>query len=234
VIDEAVVLAAGEGLRMRPVSERYAKAVLPIDGRPVIATLLRELGDAGMRRVTLVTGHLADQVESLAGDGTAFGLEICVARQPSPDGSADALACARAAGAEPPFLVSAADTVYRSGDVGLFAGAADGVSGAIGVRRGLRPEPGKPGIAVASGQVERVVDLDPEAELTSAPLWAVGPELLSFFDELPGPPFELADAFQRAVDAGSAISAVEIGKTRDLTYPVDLVEENFPYLAVAP
>lgn len=234
MIDEAVVLAAGEGRRLRPVSERYAKAVLPIDGRPVIATLLRELAEAGIRRVTLVTGHLADQVESLAADGTAFGLQIRTTRQPSPDGSADALACALAAGAEPPFLVSAADTVYRSGDVALFARAADGVSGAIAVRRGTRPEVGKPGVAVVSGKVVRVVDLDPGAELTSAPLWAVGQELRPFFEELPGPPFELADAFQRAVDAGSAISAIEIGKTRDLTYPVDLVKENFPYLAVAP
>jgi NDP-sugar pyrophosphorylase family protein len=233
VIDEAVVLAAGEGRRLRPVSERFPKAVLPIDGRPVIATLLRGLADAGIRHVTLVTGHLADQVESLAGDGTAFGLELRTARQPSPDGSADALACAVAAGAEPPFLVSAADTLYRSGDVGLFARASEGAPGAIAVRRGLT-EPGKPGIAVAGGQVVRVVDLDPAAELTSAPLWAVGPELLPFFEVLPGPPFELADAFQQAVDAGSAISAVEIGKTRDLTYPVDLVKENFPYMAVAP
>jgi NDP-sugar pyrophosphorylase family protein len=234
VIDEAVVLAAGEGRRLRPVSERYAKAVLPIDGRPVVATLLRELAGAGIRRVTLVTGHLADQVESLAGEGTAFGLEIRTVRQPSPDGSADALACALAAGADAPFLVSAADTVFRPGDVGLFARAADGMAGAIAFRRGLTPEPGKPGIAVAGAEVERVVDFDPEGALTSAPLWAVGPELLPFFDELPGPPFELADAFQRAVDAGSAISAVEIGKTRDLTYPVDLVKENFPYLAVTP
>jgi NDP-sugar pyrophosphorylase family protein len=234
VIDEAVVLAAGEGRRLRPLSERYAKAVLPIDGRPVVATLLRELADAGVRRVMLVTGHLAGQVESLAGDGTAFGLEIRVARQPSPAGSADALACALSEGAEPPFLVSAADTVYRSGDIGLFARACEGTPGSIAVRRGLTPEPGKPGIAVSSGRVERVVDLDPEAGLTSAPLWAVGQELLPFFEELPGPPFELADAFQRAVDAGIAISAVEIGKTRDLTHPVDLVKENFPYLAVAP
>jgi len=48
--------------------------------------------------------------------------------------------------------------------------------------------------------------------------------------ELPGPPYELADAFQLAIDAGETIAAVEIGKTRDLTDPLDLVEENFPYL----
>ena len=48
--------------------------------------------------------------------------------------------------------------------------------------------------------------------------------------DLPGPPFELAHAFQEAIDAGERVAAIEIGKTRDLTDPLDLVEENFPYL----
>ena len=47
---------------------------------------------------------------------------------------------------------------------------------------------------------------------------------------LPGPPFELATAFQRGDRRGERVAAVEIGKTRDLTDPLDLVEENFPYL----
>ena len=44
------------------------------------------------------------------------------------------------------------------------------------------------------------------------------------------PPHELANAFQSAIDAFATVIAVEIGKTRDLTHPVDLVRENFPYL----
>ena len=43
----AVVMAAGLGTRMRPISERWPKPVLPIDGRPVVATLLRDLAGAG-------------------------------------------------------------------------------------------------------------------------------------------------------------------------------------------
>src|SRR5919202_1916224 len=68
---EAVVMAAGEGRRLRPLTARWAKAVLPIDGRPVLATLLRELAAAELRRVWLVTGHLGEQVRALAGDGHA-------------------------------------------------------------------------------------------------------------------------------------------------------------------
>ena len=88
---EAIVMAAGEGRRLRPVTERWPKPILPIDGHPVIATLLRELRSAGCERVTVVTGHLAEQVERLLGDGSGFGLELRYARQPRPDGSADAV-----------------------------------------------------------------------------------------------------------------------------------------------
>ena len=52
----------------------------------------------------------------------------------------------------------------------------------------------------------------------------------TFLDGLPGPPFELSGAIQRAIDAGVRIAGIEIGPTRDLTHPVDLVEENFSYL----
>ena len=95
---DAVVMAAGEGTRLRPLTERWAKPVLPIDGRPVIATLLRELAAGGIERVTVVTGHLAEQVERLVGDGSAFGVAVSFVRQPRPDGSADAVAVAHEAG----------------------------------------------------------------------------------------------------------------------------------------
>ena len=107
----AVVIAAGLGTRLRPLTERYAKPVLPLDGQPVVARLLRDLAVGG-ERVTVVTGHLAEQVETLLGDGSGFGLELRYVRQPEPAGSADAV---RRAGEEPPYLVSAADTVFPPG-----------------------------------------------------------------------------------------------------------------------
>lgn len=225
-------MAAGEGRRLRPLSDRWAKPVLPIDGRAVIASLLRELAGAGVERATVVTGHLAEQVEQLVEDGGAFGLDVRFVRQPQPDGSADAVSRALASGAEAPALVSAADTLFAEQDVARFgaAFAESSAAGAIAARRGSVPTGEKPGLRVEGGRVVAVYDLDPELPLTSAPLWALGPELLPFLDGLPGPPWELRDAYQRAIDDGLAVDAVEIGKTRDLTDPLDLVRENFPYL----
>src|SRR5205085_2172094 len=173
-------MAAGEGRRLRPLTERWPKPVLPIDGRPVLATLLRELARAGCTRVFLVTGHLAEQVEALAGDGSGFGVETHAVRQPSPDGSADAAARALDAGAQPPLLVAAADTVFARGDVARVAQAfaASTAAGAIAVRREPPPSPPhRAAVRVRDGRVERVLDDDPANPLGGAPLWALAAPL---------------------------------------------------------
>jgi NDP-sugar pyrophosphorylase family protein len=224
-------MAAGQGTRLRPLTERWPKPVLPIDGRPVLAVLLRELAAAGCERVWLVTGHLAEQVERLAGDGSAFGLTVRCIRQPEVLGSADALRRALDGGAELPVVVSAADTVYRKGDVARFADAfrESGAAGALAIR--TDPPPGPDREAVRRDGARIVLMRDPVAGSgwTPAPLWGLAPPVVERLC-LDQPPYELEHAFQSAIDAGETVMAVEIGKTRDLTYPLDLVEENFPYL----
>ncbi|MDX6512519.1 MAG: glucose-phosphate thymidylyltransferase [Gaiellaceae bacterium] len=227
-------MSAGEGRRLQPLSERWAKPVLPIDGRPVLATMLRELAGAGFTRVVVVTGHLAHQVERLVGDGSGFGLEAVFVRQPRRDGSADAVLRALEGGARLPALVAAADTLFTPGDVGRFWSAyrASGANGALAGRREPPPDPPhRFGIRVRAGLVERVLEDDPAATpLSGAPLWALDAELAA---RLPGDqkaPYELGVVFQQAIDAGLTVAGVEIGPTRDLTYPLDLVAENFSYL----
>jgi UDP-N-acetylglucosamine diphosphorylase / glucose-1-phosphate thymidylyltransferase / UDP-N-acetylgalactosamine diphosphorylase / glucosamine-1-phosphate N-acetyltransferase / galactosamine-1-phosphate N-acetyltransferase len=221
---EAVVMAAGEGTRLRPLTERYAKPVLPIDGRPVIVTLLHELRSAGVGRVVVVVGHLGGQVRALL-DG--FPLELRFVEQPEALGSGDAVARAEA---DPPYLVLGADTVFSPGDVGRFAASVAGADGAIAVRRVPAPDRShRHGVGVENGRVVRFHAED--SPLSGAPLWMIGPAIHGLVRERPGsPPWELGTAFQQAVDAGLDVRGVEIGPTRDLTRPLDLVVTNFDYL----
>jgi CTP:molybdopterin cytidylyltransferase MocA len=189
---EAVVLAAGEGRRLRPLTERWAKPVLPIDGKPVIATLLAAIEDAGLDTVTVVVGSLGDQVRRLL-----EGNDVRFVEQPEALGSADAVRRALAAGVAAPFVATAADTVYAEGDIGRFV-ANWRQSGAAGA---LAP-----------------------------PLWGVGPELVGYLNELPGPPYELQTAFRRAEENGIQLTKVELGSIRSLTTPADVVSHNFVYL----
>jgi NDP-sugar pyrophosphorylase family protein len=199
--------------------------VLPIDGRPVIATLLRELVAAGVTSVTVVTGHLAEQVEGLLGDGAGLGLELAYVRQPSPDGSADVVRRALASGVQPPLLVVAADTVFAAGDLRRFAETFSTAGAVAAVRDDAAPAR----LEVEGGRVTRIRGAV-GSPLAAAPLWGLSAGVVPYLDDLDGPPFELAQAFQRAIDAGETIAAIEIGNIRDLTDPLDLVRENFPYL----
>ncbi len=234
---DAVVIAAGEGRRLRPLTERWAKPILPVDGRPVIATLLCDLAEAEFDTVTIVVGHLGEQIEELLGDGSAFGLLVRYAKQPAPLGSADAVSQALAAGARPPLLVAGADTVFSRGDVRRFAEdwSAGGLAGALAVRHVPSDElPERSSVRAVGRQLVSVVEKPPLGSsrdtLAGAPLWILGEELCGFLEGLPGPPYELAVAAQRAIDAGKEIAAIEIGPTRDITRPEDVIAQNFPYL----
>ena len=217
-------MAAGEGRRLRPLTEHHPKAILPIDGRPVIAALLRPLSAAGLGPITVVVGYLGEQIEALL---AGFDADLRFVRQPQPVGSADAV---RRAGLDPPYLVLAADTLFSPGDLGRFVEASKGAGGAIAVRRSPPPGPGRAAVRVEDGRITRVIDDDPANPLGGAPLWLIGEAVHRELAGLPGPPFELVEAFRRALAAGADLRGVEIGPTRDLTFPLDLMVENFPYL----
>lgn len=226
-------MAAGLGTRLRPLTERWPKAVLPIDGRPVISVLLRELARAGCGRVWVVTGHLADQVERLVGDGSAFDVDVRFVHQPEVLGSADAVRRVLDAGAPLPVVVVAADTVFTGGDVTSFVSAfeASGDAGAVGVRTDPGPGEGRKAVRRSGDRIVALSDDDPASVWTPAPLWAVGAPVAERLCR-DRPPYELGKAFEAAIADGEVVRAIEIGKTRDLTDPLDLVEENFPYLRV--
>lgn len=73
---KAMILAAGRGERMRPLTDHTPKPLLPVAGRPLIEYHLHALADAGYEEVVINLSHLADQVEQALGNGGRFGLSI--------------------------------------------------------------------------------------------------------------------------------------------------------------
>ena len=224
-------MAAGEGRRLRPLTERWPKPVLPIDGRPVLATLLRELAGAEPETVWLVAGHLAEQVEQLAGDGSSFGLRIRNVRQPEALGSGDAVRSAVEAGAKAPLLVTGADTRYATGDLARARAAweSSGFAAGLGVREAAPLVGHHTPVRIDDGRVVEVGGPAGERRTapTAAPLWFLGAAVVAELDRLSGPPYELAEALGAAQ---GEVAAVPVGPTRDLTHPEDVVLANFPYL----
>jgi NDP-sugar pyrophosphorylase family protein len=86
------ILAGGLATRLRPLTERIPKSLVPVAGRPFLAHQLDLLRSQGIRRAVLCVGHLGDQIEAAFGDGRAFGIELAYAYDgPSLAGTAGAL-----------------------------------------------------------------------------------------------------------------------------------------------
>ena len=72
----ALILTAGLGTRLQPLSHYRAKPALPVAGTPLIARMLHRLRDAGVTRVVLNLHHRPDSITRIVGDGSAFGLQV--------------------------------------------------------------------------------------------------------------------------------------------------------------
>jgi N-acetyl-alpha-D-muramate 1-phosphate uridylyltransferase len=72
----ALILAAGRGARMRPLTDATPKPLLPVAGRPMIEWHLLALATAGVRQVVINTAWLEDRFPAALGDGSRFGLAI--------------------------------------------------------------------------------------------------------------------------------------------------------------
>ncbi|MCB1510967.1 MAG: HAD-IIIA family hydrolase [Hyphomicrobiaceae bacterium] len=88
---ELVIIAGGKGTRMARVSGEVPKALIPVDGRPVLQHQLEAAARSGVRRVTIFAGFLADQIVDFVGDGRRFGLDVRVFVERAPLGTAGGL-----------------------------------------------------------------------------------------------------------------------------------------------
>lgn len=77
-----MILAAGRGERMRPLTDVTPKPLLPVAGRPLIVWHLERLARAGFREIVINHAHLGDQIEAMLGDGDAWGVRIQYSAEP--------------------------------------------------------------------------------------------------------------------------------------------------------
>lgn len=73
---KAMILAAGRGERMRPLTDNLPKPLLEVRGRPLLAHHLDALARAGLRQCVINLSWFGEQIREFVGDGTAFGLEV--------------------------------------------------------------------------------------------------------------------------------------------------------------
>lgn len=107
----AVLLVGGMGTRLQSVLPAKAKPVAPLGEITFLELLILQLRSQGIRRLVLCTGHRADQIESVCGDGQKWGMTIEYSREAQPLGTAGALKFAEPLLRESPeFLVTNGDS----------------------------------------------------------------------------------------------------------------------------
>ena len=78
---KAMVLAAGQGTRLRPITDRMPKALVPVGGRPMIEFALLLLSHYGVRDIVINLHHFGTQIEDYLGDGQRFDVKISYSQE---------------------------------------------------------------------------------------------------------------------------------------------------------
>ncbi len=108
----ALVIVAGRGTRLSPLSDTRPKSMIPVGGKPALEHLLLTLKDSGIRDVILVVGYLGDIIKSHSNNGSSLGMNLRYIHQEKPLGTGDAVATAKSQIGEDNFLVVYGDLLF--------------------------------------------------------------------------------------------------------------------------
>ena len=234
----ALILAGGEGSRLRPLTHTNAKQLIPVAGAPILFHALEAIRDAGITDVGIVIGQTGDEIRAAVGDGAAWGLSVTYVPQDRPLGLAHAVLTARDFVAGEPFLMYLGDNVLLEG-LRRFVEEFERTRPDAQIFLAKVPEPERFGVAVLEG--DRVVRLVEKPTTYVSDLALVGVYL---FDdsivEAAGTlepsrrgEYEITEAIQWLIDQGKTVRAEMVsGWWKDTGRPSDLLEANRVMLSV--
>jgi bifunctional UDP-N-acetylglucosamine pyrophosphorylase/glucosamine-1-phosphate N-acetyltransferase len=219
---QTVILAAGEGTRMRPLTEQTPKPMLPVADRPLVAHVADAAVDAGASELLLVVGYEADDVRAYFGESYR-GVPVTLARQERQRGTADAVRAARDH-LDGRFAVLNGDNLYDPGSIAeLFE---------RGPALAAMPVADPTSYGVVSATDERVTDIvekpsDPPSSLANAGAYVFPAAARAWLDvpESERGEHEITDVVDRTI-AESALSVVRVSRWLDVGRPWELLEAN--------
>jgi glucose-1-phosphate thymidylyltransferase len=226
-IDTAVVLAAGEGSRLAPLTEYRPKPMLPAVNRPILEYVLDALVEAGIDHVHLVVGYRAPRVQSHFGSHYR-GHELTYHHQETRLGSGHALLQARDA-VDEDFLVVNGDEVTAGRMVQSVVEAHD--ADRLATLSVVESEEARHygAVRLRGTAVEEFVERPGEGDyrLLNAGIYAFDAAIFDYVDATPRESGELGlpQVITWAMEQGETIHAVRTGGMRtEATYPWDLTE----------
>ncbi|MFT4947188.1 MAG: UDP-N-acetylglucosamine diphosphorylase/glucosamine-1-phosphate N-acetyltransferase [Natronomonas sp.] len=218
---QAVLLAAGQGTRMRPLTDSLPKPMVPVADRPLVAHAADAAVEGGVSELIVVVGYEREEITAYFGDSYR-GVPVTFVTQSEQRGTADAVRAA-APELDGPFVVLNGDNLYDGGIERLFEGGP--AIAAIEVE-----DPTSYGVLSTDGStVTGIVEkpTDPPSNLANAGAYqfpAAAREYLDVSKSERGE-YELTDVLARVIDEFD-VRAVELDRWLDVGRPWELLEAN--------
>ena len=228
---KAIILAAGEGRRMRPLTYTRPKVMLPLANKPILEHLLIEANKAGIREFIFVVGYRDEQVRNHFGSGDRWGVSIDYTTQRKQLGTADAVKTVDGL-IEGSFLVINGDIVVNQNDISSLISKGDNTLSVFEV-----DDTKDLGVVEVNG--DRIAHIyekteKPPSHMANAGLYLFTPDIFDAVSRAPKSlrgEYEITDALQLMIEQGHHISYQKVSYWLDLSYPWDLLTANESLLA---
>lgn len=209
---KGVILAAGKGTRLYPVTKVIAKPLLPLANRMTIEYAFDQLKAAGVSDVAVVVGANEAEMRAALGDGADFGVDLSYVLQPEAKGLAHAVSFAEEFVGGDDFILYLGDAVYDrplTEFIDKFR-----ASGCANLNL-VKPVEDPRRFGVANVEGDRIVKLVekpavPESNLAMAGLYVFGPQIWRILPDLKPSArgeYEITDAIQTLIDQGETVLA---------------------------
>lgn len=236
----AVILAAGKGSRLHPITLNRSKAMLPILGRPIVERVMDDIAVNGVRDFILVVNPDDQQIIRYFQEESGLEADVRFVYQSERRGMADALRCA-APLIRSDFILSACDNLISANYIGRMLSRWKQEPRPKGLLTLLPVEPGRFGsvgmVSLEGEWITRIVEkpqsLQGLSNLSSLPIYAFTKKILNYLPEVPlssRGEYELQDAIQMLIDRDGRVCGLNAEGRLTLTNAADLLAINRRFL----
>jgi UDP-N-acetylglucosamine diphosphorylase/glucosamine-1-phosphate N-acetyltransferase len=238
---KAVVLAAGKGVRLWPLTENRSKHMIPVAGKPIVEHVISAIRSAGIRSIVLVTRYRSELVKKHVGNGSKLGATVDYVDQPDISGTASAVSMAQDQVGSNDFLVAYGDLVVTPRAIKRVVDTyrKKGGKPTIGLVPVSRPE--SYGMAKVSGDllneiIEKPSQSQSPSNLANTGIYALNPTI---FDHLQTTlrsgrgEYEITDTISSLAKTGTSVAWARIDPSdwQDIGKPWDVLAANARLLA---
>ncbi len=224
------ILAAGEGLRMRPLTSNTPKPLLPVAGKPFLEHDIDALKAAGIKDIILLIGWKANRVREHFGDGSRFGVRIEYVEQKERLGTAHAISMIKDK-VDSPFFCLYGDVVLTPASVKGLVEHHRKVKGSVMALTSV-PDPRRYGcIKVQDGVVVDIMEKPevPEGNMVNAGAYILDPSIFDAIAETKKSvrgEYEITDSFRIMMEKSHLYTHLLTGEWMDVARPWDLLDAN--------